>query len=158
MSQNTNELHAEIKQLARMQALTYTRIYLLLASFLCMLYYLAMRYGLYCTYVFFIALLGPFFIELIPSNASSRHNEFQLTTLHKEYGYEPLRHMSLYCTFWLCNLLLIVWILRIQVYSTANTLANSLPTVLLFGNILCFLLLFYYFRIKFHFQLLNNRW
>lgn len=158
MSQNANALHAEIKQLARMQALIYTRIYLLFASFLCMLYYLAMHYGLYCTYVFFLSLLGPFFIELIPANSSRLHKTCQLTTLHKEYSYEPLRHISLYSTFWLCNLLLMVWILRIQIYSTANTLANSLPTVLLFGNILCFLLLFYYFRVKFHFQLLNNRW
>lgn len=158
MSPNANTLHAEIKHLARMQALIYTRIYLLFASFLCTLYYLAMRYGLYCTDVFFLSLLGPFLIELIPTNASNRHKNFQLTTLHKEYDYEPIRHISLYCTFWLCNLLLIIWIFRIQIYSTANTLANSLPTVLLFGNILCFLFLFYYFRIKFHFQLMNNRW
>lgn len=158
MSQNTNALHAEIKQIARMQALTYTRIYLLFASFLCMLYYLAMHYELYCTYVFFFSLLAPFIMELIPSDPSRSHTTYQLTALHKEYGYDHVRHISLYATFWFCNLLLMIWTVRIQIYSVANTLANELPTLLLCGNILCFLILFYYFRIKFHFQLLNNRW
>ena len=158
MSQNTNALHAEIKQIARMQALTCARIYLLFASFLCMLYYLAMHYGLYCTYVFFFSLLGPFIMELIPSHSSKLQKNYQLTVLHKEYGYDHIRHISLYVTFWFCNLLLMIWIVRIQIYSVANTLSNELPILLLCGNILCFLILFYYFRIKFHFQLLNNRW
>ena len=157
MEPTSTALHTEIRKIAHLQGLIFCRYYLLLTMLLCLPYFFAHRYGLYCMYIFFFTLLAPSVIEEIPSKKTIKKNNI-LTTLKKEYGYHPLRYYSLQITFWLSNLLLLVWQIRNHIKSTVSSFAKELPFLILAGHLICYLFLSYYYQFKLHYQLKNNRW
>ena len=157
MKSEALSMHQEIRNIAKLQGLIYSRYLLLCTCMLCMLYYLAHRYGLYCFYPFALSLITPTLIEL--RQKKGLHNAtVLLPVLREQYHYSKLRHVSLSVAFWLCNILLISWYFRLIYSSSANWLANHIPLFLLLENLLCYLGITYYYQFKFHYQLINNRW
>lgn len=157
MKPTAANLHHELKKIAGLEALSLARYYLLFVTAISILYYFSHKYSVYYMYVFFFTLLAPFFMEQIPQNQSTPQQPALLPTLKEEYQYTPLRYQCLLWTFWLDNLLLIVWVIKSSL-SLPDALFHHIPLFLLVGNILFYLLFFYYYQFKFHYQLINNRW
>lgn len=158
MNPTPKSVHTELRNIARMQALSYSRIFLLLSSFSSMFYYFIHRYGLYSMHIFFVCLLAPFFLEigLFSSRPTSKQSLFP--ELQKKYDYNSARCTCLYITFWCCNLLLLIWYVRAQTYSSASVLANTIPLLLLLGHMLFYYIPLYYYQFKLHYQLSTNQW
>ena len=99
MKSEALSMHQEIRNIAKLQGLIYSRYLLLCTCMLCMLYYLAHRYGLYCFYPFALSLITPTLIEL--SQKKGLHNAtVLLPVLREQYHYSKLRHVSLSVAFW----------------------------------------------------------
>lgn len=157
MKSNAAHLHHELKKIAGMRALSYSRYYLLLVTAICMLCFFLQRDNVYSMYIFFFTLLAPFFMEQIPKKQAPSLKEELLPVLKEEYQYSKLRYQCLLWTFWLDNLLLAVWGIKSSL-SLSVTLFHHIPLFLLGSNIFLYLLFFYYYQFKFHYQLINNRW
>lgn len=157
MKPNTANLHHELKKIAGMLALSFSRYYLLFVTAICMLYSFLQKDAVYSMYIFFFTLLAPFFMEQIPKNPAAPSKQELLPVLKKEYQYNKLRYQCLLWTFWLDNLLLVVWGIKSSL-SLSDTLFHHIPLFLLGSNIFLYLLFFYYYQFKFHYQLINNRW
>lgn len=138
-----------------MQALSLTRYYLLIATAVSIFYFFLQAYAIYYIYVFLFALLAPFFMEQIPKESKIPLKTFLLPVLKEEYQYSSLRYHCLLWTFWLSNLLLAACAMK---SALSDVFSPHIPVFLLSSHILCYLLLFYYYQFKFHYQLINNRW
>lgn len=150
-------IHRELHNIARLQGLYYARYHLMGMGALSLFYYLAHHYGLYCFYPLILAFITPTLVELIFKDGFSTSKTF-LPVLQEKYHYTKLRHLSLFITFWLCNILLFLWQLRLSFFSSASWLANHIPIFLLLTHLLCYIGISYYYQFKFHYQLINNRW
>ena len=155
MKPTTTNVHTELKKIAGMQALSLTRYYLLIATIISIIYFFSYNYSVYYMYVFLFALLAPFFMEQIPKNQTGTEKPLLFPVLKEEYQYTPLRYQCLLWTFWLSNLLLAVCVMK---SSLSDTAFHYIPLFLLSSNILIYMLFFYYYQFKFHYQLINNRW
>lgn len=158
MNKSVTILHQEIKKVSNMQSLVQTRFFLLLSTFLIMFYYLAYHYGLYCLYIFFFSLFAPSVLETAFEKKDLTAHDQILPVLKQVFQFNTKRYYSLTITFWLTNILITAWQYNTFMHPTPHRLANLFPAILLVGNILFYLISSYYYRFKFHYQLLNNRW
>lgn len=158
MKESVTILHQEVKKVANMQSLIQTRIFTLLSTILIMFYYIAYHYGLYCIYIFFFSLLAPSVLENAFSEKKMSRGTQVLPVLKQILHYNTRRYYCLYITFWLSNILLASWQFNAFTHPTPHRLANIFPSIILFGNILFYLFFSSYYRLKIHYQLLNNRW
>lgn len=153
-----NPLYRELKKISGLHSLMTARYFLLLSCFVSFFYYFAHRYGLYCIYIAIFSLLAPNILEYALPTKKSDSDTVILPTLKKSYAYDSKKYISLLITFWLSNILLIIWQFSTTLHPTAHFIANYFPFFILLGNILIYLILLYYYRIKLHSQLSNNRW
>lgn len=158
MNPSATILHQEIKKIANMQSLIQTRMVLLFSTFLIMFYYFAYHYALYSLYVFFFTLFAPSILEFAFNNANFSDKKQLLPTLKHIYHFQIKRYYCFYITFWFSNILLACWQFNIYSHPTNQLPANIFPSILLFGNVLFYVCSTYYYRFKFHYQLLNNQW
>lgn len=159
MNQSKFQIYKEIRVLAKYQSLIYSRIALLLSTFLSIFYYFINRYSTKCFYIFLVVLLFPTFLEVVPKNDSIFSNKTKhFPAMQKKYSFTPLRFTCLHITFWIANILLIAWKYSIYKHPEVTFLANTLPSLFLFGHIFIYLFLSYYYQIKMHYQLRNNQW
>ena len=158
MNESNTTLHQELKKVANMQSLMQTRIFTLLSTFLIMFYYFAYHYGLYCLYIFFFSLFAPTALEVAFGEKKFNTKKQVLPVLKEVFGINQKHYYCLYITFWMSNILLAAWQFNVLIHPTEQKLANIFPAILLIGTILCYLFSSYYYRFKFHYQLLNNRW
>ncbi len=158
MHSNSNTFYREIKKISSLQSLMIARYFLLLACFVIFFYYFAHHYGLYCIYIAIFSLLAPTILEHAISNRKSYSDTVILPTLKKSYAYDSKKYICLLITFWLSNILLIIWQFSTIMRPTPHFVANYFPTFVLSGNILIYLILSYIYQIKLHSQLSNNRW
>lgn len=158
MKESVTVLHQEIKKVANMQSLIQTRIFTLLSTLLIMFYYIAYHYGLYCLYIFFFSLFAPSVLEHTFSEKELSNRTQILPVLKQTFHYDARRYYCLYITFWLSNILLAAWQFNAFTHLTPHRLANIFPSIVFFGNIFFYLFFSYYYRLKIHYQLLNNRW
>lgn len=158
MNESNTTLHQELKKVANMQSLMQTRIFTLLSTFLIMFYYFAYHYGLYCLYIFFFSLFAPTALEIAFGEKKFNTKKQVLPVLKEVFGFNQKHYYCLCITFWMSNILLAAWQFNVLIHPTEQKLANIFPAILLIGTILCYLFSSYYYRFKFHYQLLNNRW
>lgn len=158
MHSDFSTFYREIKKISSQQSLMIARYFLLLACFIIFFYYFAHHYGLYCIYIAIFSLLAPSILEHAISNKNSCSDTVILPTLKKSYAYDSKKYVCLLITFWLSNILLLVWQFSTILHPTPHFIANYFPTFVLLGNIFIYLFLYYFYQIKLHSQLSNNRW
>lgn len=151
-------LYQEIKKISTWHSLTIARYFLLSSCIFALFYYFIHRYGLYCIYIALFVSFAPGVLEYTIKNTKKGSDTVILPTLKKSYAYDSKKYICLMVTFWLSNILLIAWQISAILHPMPHFFANFYPAFTLSGNILIYLILSYYYRIKLHFQLLNNRW
>ena len=153
-----NPLYREIKKISGYHSLLIARYFLLLSCLAAFFYYFAHHYGLYCTYIAILSLFAPSILEHTLQNKKPNSHTVILPTLKKSYAYDSKKYICQLITFWLSNILLIAWQFSTVLHPTLHFIANYFPSFILLGNIVIYLFLLYYYQIKLHSQLLNNRW
>lgn len=158
MHSDSNTLYREVKKISSLHSLIIARYFVLLSCSFALFYFISNRYGLYGFYIALFVFLAPSILEQALPDKKSSSDTIILPTLKKSYAYNYQKYICLVITFWLSNILLMAWQFSASQNLTSHSFSNFFPSFVLSGHIIIYLFLSYYYRIKLHSQLLNNRW
>lgn len=158
MHSNSNILYREIKKISNLNSLIIARYFVLLSCSFSLLYFITSRYRLYGFYIALFVFFAPSVLEHALPDKNSSSDTIILPTLKKSYAYNYQKYICLMITFWLCNILLFCWQVSATLDSNSDFFSKYFPSFVLSGHIIIYLALSYYYRIKLHSRLINNRW
>lgn len=173
MDISLTKMHMELRRLGQYQSYLISRYFMLFFLFLGIIHYYIKGSPSTSLYLFLFIFVSPSILSFIfKKHAQNPHKkETSITvdtsdktkpilffpSLNKKYHFTTLKYNCQMISFFISVFLLFLWQISILGKPFSDTFSNQLPGYLLLSSVLIRIFSSIFYRIKFHFDLWNNR-